>query len=253
MSAPFYPAFTAPAVSLFQSLREDAVQWLDWAIESRCLLCEDARETRGGLCTKCQSALPLNHQHCDYCAAPLFTDSICGRCQKSMPQFDQVVAPVLYEEPIDKMICDLKYREKLTLARVASELIADSVLKSGQKKPDLICSVPMTSRALRKRGFNQAALIAKLVGKRLGIKVAYGLLRKTRDTAHQSELDAKNRSKNLKKVFQCDRMIMGLHLALIDDVLTTGATASEVSAALKTAGAARVDLCVCARAADTLL
>ena len=137
MAAPFYPAFDTPAVSRLQRLREDALRLLAWAIEPVCLLCKDARETRGGLCETCRSALAFNRQHCSCCAAPLFTDSICGRCQKSMPQFDQAIAPVLYEEPIDKMICDLKYREQLPLARIAAELIADSVLKSGEKKPDL--------------------------------------------------------------------------------------------------------------------
>ena len=167
-----------------------------------------------------------------------------------MPQFDQAIAPVLYEEPIDKMICDLKYREQLPLARIAAELIADSVLKSGEKKPDLICSVPMTHRAIRKRGFNQAAFIAKLVGKRLGMTVSHDLLKKRRETAHQSELDARTRAKNLKNAFGCTRRIDGMHLALVDDVLTTGATADEISTVLKKTGAARVDLWVCARTAE---
>ena len=105
----------------------------------------------------------------------------------------------------------------------------------------------MTPRALRRRGLNQSAFIARLVGRKLGIPVRVSLLKKVRDTDQQSTLNARKRHKNLIQAFNCKHRLDGQHIALVDDILTTGATANEVSKILKAAGAARVDIWVCAR------
>ena len=172
---------------------------------------------------------------------------ICGRCQQQPPSFDDIAAPLFYENPVDKMLCALKYRQQLSFARTAAGVITDNALARGQKKPDLLCAVPMTRRALRRRGLNQSAFIARLVSRKLGIPVKISLLKKVRDTDQQSTLSARKRRKNLIKAFYCKQRLDGQHIALVDDILTTGATANEISKILKAAGAARVDIWVCAR------
>ena len=172
---------------------------------------------------------------------------ICGQCQQRPPAFDDIAAALLYETPVDKMLCALKYRQRLYFARTAAGVIADTVLARGQKKPDLLCAVPMTRRALRRRGLNQSAFIARFVSRALGIPLRVTLLNKVRDTDQQSTLSARERHKNLIKAFHCKHCLDGQHIALIDDILTTGSTANEISKILKAAGAARVDIWVCAR------
>ena len=148
------------------------------------------------------------------------------------------------------MLCALKYRQQLSFARTAAGVIVDAVLARGQKKPDFLCAVPMTRRALLRRGLNQSAFIARLVSRALGIPVNLSLLKKVRDTDRQSTLSARKRRKNLIDVFTCKHRLDGQHIALVDDILTTGATGSEVSKVLKLAGAARVDLWVSARTGE---
>ncbi|HCX86391.1 MAG TPA: amidophosphoribosyltransferase [Gammaproteobacteria bacterium] len=213
-----------------------------------CLFCHDQPEYRHGLCHGCWHALPFSLGWCcSHCGRALAQAGICGQCQQSPPAFDEIAVPLVYGAPVDRMLCALKYRQHLSFARTAAGVIADTVLKRRQKRPDLLCAVPMTPRALRRRGLNQSAFIARLVSRRLGIPVRVSLLKKVRDTDQQSTLGARKRRKNLIGVFTCKRRLDGRHIALIDDILTTGATANEVSKILKAAGAARVDIWVCAR------
>ena len=216
-----------------------------------CLFCHDQPEYRHGLCQNCWNALPfILGSCCSHCGRALAQAGICGQCQQQPPSFDDIAAPLFYETPVDKILCALKYRQQLSFARTAAGVIVDTVLARGQKKPDFLCAVPMTRRALRRRGLNQSAFIARLASRTLGIPVNISLLKKVRNTDQQSALSAKKRRSNLIGVFTCKRRLEGQHIALIDDILTTGATANEVSKVLKLAGAARVDLWVCARTGE---
>jgi len=107
--------------------------------------------------------------------------------------------------------------------------------------------VPMTHRAVRKRGLNQAVFLARLIGRQLDIPAKSSLIKKLRETDRQSTLNASQRQRNLKGAFHCQGSLKGKHIALVDDILTTGATANEISRVLKAAGANRVDIWVCAR------
>jgi len=247
MAFPFDCAVDGPAPSLVRALLTRMLWLLDRILEPVCLLCQQVSERQHGLCDTCARSLPLNKTACNVCARPIETGSICGKCLSKPNDFDHAIAPLLYREPVSEMIQALKYREKLAFARTAASVISEAALKRGVKKPDLICSVPMTTQALRKRGFNQSALIALLSGYRLGIPVTNHLLRKVRQTAHQSDLSARERRGNLKNAFRCQRGVAGRHVVIVDDVLTTGATVNELARTLKKAGAARVDVWVCAR------
>jgi ComF family protein len=115
-------------------------------------------------------------------------------------------------------------------------------------RPDLLVAPPLTRARLRERGFNQALELAKTVGRELGVAVAIEGLRKVRETAPQPSLGGKARRRNLRGAFACRTSLAGAHVAIVDDVLTTGATADAVARVLKGAGAARVSLWTVARA-----
>ncbi len=148
------------------------------------------------------------------------------------------------------MLCALKYREQLAFGRTAAGLIVDWVNALDLPLPDLLIAVPMTPRALRKRGLNQAAFIARRIGRALGIPVPLGWVFKVRQTERQSTLNARERQRNLKNAFGCKKRLDGKRVAVVDDILTTGSTVSELTTVLKTAGAAHVDIWVCARTVD---
>ena len=230
-----------------KSVRATALSLLEWIAPPCCLLCRLGVEYRHGLCQDCWAKLPVNEIHCERCALPMVHKSLCGHCQRCPPVFDSVIAPLRYQDPIDQMLCALKYHQQLSFARTAAGLIADMVSESDRPRPDLLVGVPMTYRAVRKRGLNQAAFLARLIGRQLGIPAKSTLIRKLRETDRQSTLNASKRQRNLKGAFHCKGSLKGKHIALVDDILTTGATANEISRVLKAAGANRVDIWVCAR------
>ena len=230
-----------------KSVRATALALLEWVAPPCCLLCRLEVEYRHGLCQGCWAKLPVNEIHCECCALPMAHESLCGHCQRCPPVFDSVIAPLCYQDPIDQMLCALKYHQQLSFARTAAGLITDTVRESGEPRPDLLVGVPMTHRAVRKRGLNQAVFLARLIGRQLGIPVKSTLIKKLRETDRQSTLNASKRQRNLKGAFHCKGSLEDKHIALVDDILTTGATANEISKVLKAAGANRVDIWVCAR------
>ena len=235
-----------------KSVRATALALLEWVAPPCCLLCRLEVEYRHGLCQGCWAKLPVNEIHCERCALPMAHESLCGHCQRCPPVFDSVIAPLCYQDPIDQMLCALKYHQQLSFARTAAGLITDTVRESGEPMPDLLIGVPMTHRAVRKRGLNQAVFLARLIGRQLGIPVKSTLIKKLRETDRQSTLNASKRQRNLKGAFHCKGSLEDKHIALVDDILTTGATANEISRVLKVAGANRVDIWVCARTPEVL-
>jgi ComF family protein len=145
------------------------------------------------------------------------------------------------------MITRLKFGHELVFARVLGTLLAQSLQGSGLALPQCIVPVPLHRKRLLQRGFNQAAEIARHAAPRLGSRVEPRLLHRRRDTSAQSGLDATARARNLKQAFGVGRHPVPRHIALLDDVLTTGSTAEAAASALKSAGCERVELWSCAR------
>lgn len=230
-----------------ESVRATGLSLLEWIAPPCCLLCRLGVEYRHGLCQDCWAKLPVNQAYCERCALPMMHKSLCGHCQRCPPVFDSVIAPLCYQDPIDQMLRALKYHQQLSFARTAAGLIADMVRESDKPRPDLLVGVPMTHRAIRKRGLNQAVFLARLTGRQLDIPAKSSLIKKLRETDRQSTLNASQRQRNLKGAFHCKGSLKGKHIGLVDDILTTGATANEISRVLKAAGANRVDIWVCAR------
>ncbi|MCQ6257563.1 ComF family protein [Pseudomonas sp. Q11] len=218
-----------------------------------CLLCGETTDTLQPICTPCESELPwLGHQ-CSICALPLPMAGLhCGQCATQPPAFERVLAPWAYDFPIDSLIARFKHQAKWPLGRLMGELLAQSLqhhFNEGLEQPDALVPVPLANRRLRQRGFNQASMLARWLSAALKIPCEEQLLRRIQDTPAQQALDARARRRNLRQAFAVtpDAVLGNRHLALVDDVLTTGATAQALARLLLDAGAARVDVYCLAR------
>ncbi|WP_300657595.1 ComF family protein [Pseudomonas sp.] len=218
-----------------------------------CLLCDEPSDSANSLCVSCESELPWLGARCQVCALPLpHAGLTCGGCLKRPPRFDRVEAPWRYAFPVDSLITRFKHQAKWPLGRLLGELLSQHLLHSfaeGLARPDLLLPVPLAERRQRLRGFNQAALLAQWLGEQLHLPLQQHWLQRVIDTPAQQQLDAATRKRNLRRAFALapKSQVSGLHLALVDDVLTTGATAKSLARLLKQAGAARVDIYCLAR------
>lgn len=222
-------------------------------ISQHCLLCDEPADQAYPLCTECEHALPWLDDHCIRCALPLpMAGLTCGHCSRYRPAFDHVVAPWYFGFPIDTLVSRFKHHSQWPLGRLMACLLGQALshrFAEGLAKPDQLLPVPLAARRLRRRGFNQAALLARWLSAQVNIPCNEQLLRRPRDTPAQQPLGAKARQRNLRQAFGLapDARLDGLHLAIIDDVLTTGATAQAIATLLRKAGARRVDVYCLAR------
>ncbi|TCS37038.1 ComF family protein [Paucimonas lemoignei] len=235
---------------------QSLLQRLPQLLPSSCALCG-----AGGaeaICKGCKTAYfgkPM--ARCRQCAAVLrgtgIEDGRCGDCVMLPPAFDATIAAIDYLPPADQLVLALKFGGRLALAPVLAQLQRDALLdqQAATTLPDWITAVPLGRRRLRERGFNQALEIAKPLARLLGLPLYPHLLQRRRETAAQSSLQRDERQANLREAFAVSPAfadtVRGRHVAVVDDVLTTGATLNEVAATLKRFGAARVTNLVFAR------
>ncbi|MGY4533647.1 ComF family protein [Pseudomonas sp. TE3786] len=225
--------------------------WLN--INQSCLLCDQPTANPRPICRPCEAELPWLEAHCRICALPLPVEGqICGECQITPPHFDQVQAPWHYGFPIDTLITRFKHHGKWPLGRLLGELLShhlQNAFAQGLARHELLLPVPLGKQRLRQRGFNQAGMLADWLGSPLQLAVNPRLLYRERETSAQQDLDAAARQRNLRRAFALrdPNLVAGRHLALVDDVLTTGATANSLARLLKKAGARRVDIYCLAR------
>jgi ComF family protein len=221
----------------------------NWLYPPTCLLCGDAGWAGHDLCVACRADLPSNTPACPRCGSllsgPVSTD--CGACQRKPPAFDATVAAFRYEEPIRHLIHGLKFQARYAAARLLGDLLADA-LAGCRDLPRLLIPVPLHRSRYRERGFNQSLEIARVVSARLHIALDYLSCERIRPTVPQTELSAAERARNIKQAFRVNGSLRGLHVAVLDDVVTTGATVNELARTLRKAGASRIDVWACARA-----
>ncbi len=222
-------------------------------IKQPCLLCDEPSDTGQPLCSPCEAELPWLGGHCAVCALPLpVSGLVCGECLKRPPAFTRVEAPWRYAFPLDSLITRFKHQARWPLGRLLAALLSHHLqhaFAEGLPRPELLLPVPLSAQRLRQRGFNQAEMLANWLGASLQLPVQAHWLLRPQDSAHQQELDAAARKRNLRRAFALDDQaeLRDRHLAVIDDVLTTGATAEAVARLLRKAGAARVDIYCLAR------
>ncbi|TAM44441.1 MAG: ComF family protein [Gammaproteobacteria bacterium] len=223
----------------------------DWLFPGNCLLCRARLPAGADLCPSCDASLPRPEAACPRCAAPLASDAAgnCGACQQRPPAFDAAKAAFRYAAPVDRLIQDLKYHRRLTLARVLGRRLADHVAACDVALPDVIVPVPLHAVRLRERGYNQSLEIARVVSQQLKVPVsAHGAVERVRATVSQTKLAPEARARNVRNAFRISGDFAGQCVALVDDVMTSGHTAAALAKSLKHADASRVSVWVVARA-----
>jgi ComF family protein len=213
-----------------------------------CALCEV--QSRGAICVDCDTALirPQAEQSCPSCARPSARGQLCGACLSEPPHFDRAIAAFAYRFPLDRLIQAFKFRADLTLTDFfVQAMVSSTRANPATLLPDLLVAIPIANQRLAERGFNQAALLADGIGQTMNIEVAHRAVLKVRETPPQSGLSREARKQNIRGAFACSSPLNGKRVAVIDDVMTTGATVSEAAKVLKRAGAEHVEVWVLAR------
>ncbi len=179
------------------------------------------------------------------CALPAGTREVCADCLKHPPQFDSVLAAAVYEYPLDSMIQAFKYGGDITLARPLAAILAERI--QCDRLPDVIMPMPLSLKKERDRGFNQAMEIARQLPEALR-RLVRADLERVIHTPAQAGLPLEERRRNVSRAFRSRETVRGKRVAILDDVMTSGATLDAAAGALKAAGAVEVHGWIIARA-----
>ncbi|MFM0554741.1 ComF family protein [Paraburkholderia sediminicola] len=219
------------------------------ALPNLCALCGNLSHTT--LCAGCDEAYWNEARlRCTVCAVPLSSSRWaahaqyrCADCIGEPPPFDVTFALADYRAPLDTLAVGLKFRARLMLAREFAQRLARLAQDSWQdlaEWPDVITPVPLANKRLTERGYNQAWQIARPLARALKVRSDATLLNRVIHTAPQSRLDLDARRLNVGRAFKVAGSVQGLHVGIVDDVMTTGATLEALARTLKAAGARRV-------------
>lgn len=216
------------------------------------------------LCTECLLRYAQAVPRCRTCALPLAAAPIerrpaqCGACLRAPPPLDRTIAALDYAFPWDALLQRYKFQRAVELGDALLDRLDEALTAidaGGADEPadiaDLVLPVPLTERRLRERGYNQSWEIARRLGNRRGLRCEAELLLRVRDTAQQAQLPLAERSANVRGAFALEPRraaeLRGRHVALVDDVMTSGATLHEIARVVRQAGATRVEAWVVAR------
>lgn len=230
---------------------------LDSILSAHCELCGDATESM--LCAACATQLPRIKDCCEICSLPLEHSSpheyndeteldICGECLRLRPDFDKLIAPFVYKDEIAWLINKFKHRSRAHFGDYLSQHLYRELQDHLRvnEKPDLITAVPLHWTRLLHRGFNQSELLARCISEHIEIPYQ-NILHKRKRTAKQQNLERKSRLQNLRNAFQLKENVEGKFISIVDDVVTTGATAQTLASLLVDAGARRIEVWALAR------
>lgn len=204
-----------------------------------------------GICSVCYRAAHLTDTLCPQCGLPAASMTLpCGRCLQKPPPWQRLVAVNAYAPPLSALIHQLKFSRRPELAAALARLqllaILDARRTTRLPLPDRIVSVPLYSRRQWRRGFNQSELLCRPLARWLGCRYASETLTRIRPALTQHVLNARQRKSNLKNAFRLELPLHGLHIAIVDDVVTTGSTVAEITRLLMQGGAATVQVwCLC--------
>ncbi len=201
-----------------------------------------------GLCSTCFKNIEvLNNNCCNYCGKPVKEGlTFCPKCWEMSSYTDRFLTACYYRGPIKNIIKNLKYKNRGYLANILSEILFNRYSKIVKPEFDLIVPVPLHAGKLEKRGYNQAALIAKNLSKKTKIPLANSIVKRVKTTKPQYQLTRKERIKNLKNAFRSTKILHGERVLLIDDVATTGSTVQNCASVIVKAGSGKVSALVIA-------
>lgn len=226
---------------------------LDFFLPRHCIMC-GLPSGDSNLCPPCRADLPVTGDCCTRCGLllPGTKEALCGACLQRPPLWDGVVAALDYRFPVDTLVHSFKFRRNMASGEVLAEELSHTLenKRVNEQSPRVIVPVPLHRTRHAARTFNQSELIARHLGRQLGIPVDCTLLSRVRRTHAQSGLDARSRRRNTRGAFHCHPGRLGNvnHVALVDDVMTTGATLEACTRELKRCGAGKVSIWVVARA-----
>ena len=215
-----------------------------------CRLCAAPSDRDGGICRACLADLPHNSFPCPCCGAVLVQSTTipCGACQQQPPHFDHAHIPYRYAPPLIPFITGLKFQGRLANARWLGDLFLATLNPEAFPLPECLIPVPLHPTRLQERGFNQAMELARPMGQRLRLPVEPHVVERHRHTPPQSELSGASRRHNLRGAFKLAAPIAYQHVALIDDVVTTGSTLNELAMILRDGGVKTIQIWAIARA-----
>jgi ComF family protein len=227
-----------------------AGRWTRLRPAGQCVVCR--LWDRQPLCGDCVARFAPEAPRCARCglrvALPV---PACGACLANPPPFDACIVGVDYAFPWDRLIANFKFEARVELARPLAQRLLQAITRVGGAPPDWVAPVPLAPQRLAERGYNQAWELARRIAAALGCRAEAGLLRRPLNGAHQAQLGLEQRRAHLRGAFvaRAPRQVslQGAHVALVDDVMTSGATLREATLALKRGGAVRVDAWVLAR------
>lgn len=214
-----------------------------------CALCGNHSRSSRDLCEGCAGDFIINRKACNRCALPLPYDlegAMCGECLKSPPPQHRAWSAFVYAQPLEWMIQQLKFNNKMAFGRLLGQL-AIPCLPELESMPDCIIPVPLHPKRQRQRGYNQACELVKPLAQHLCMTLDSTSCRRRKYTTAQSGLDAKERRKNIRNAFQFDNTQQYDYVIVFDDVITTGSTITELVKTIKQQGVTRVDVWSLAR------
>jgi len=220
--------------------------------ETFCALCSEVcgNSNQNLICNQCLSDLPVITTPCLVCSATLSikdTTNVCGSCLQTKPFYQESIIPLEYVFPTTTLIKQLKYKEKLFFSEILSQILLNKIKRENRPLPELIIPVPLHPFRLMNRGFNQSALIAKTISKELNIPIDLKSCRRIRNTLQQTGFNKSQRKKNIRNAFSIRKNFNANHVAIIDDVVTTGSTVNELAKVLQRAGVETIEIWACAR------
>ena len=233
--------------SALDNVRRGALDAARRALPQRCELCA---APSGGelLCSGCMRTLPRLRPACPVCALPTANGEVCGQCLAHAPPFEATLAAFAYAFPVDRLMHAFKYHGRLALAEWAADAIfAERERRGAASLPHRLVALPLSRERQRERGYNQAFEIARALARELRIPLVRSGVYRERSAPPQAALPWSERAKNVRGAFACDLDLAEMSVAVIDDVMTTGASLAEFAQTLKRAGAARVENWVVAR------
>lgn len=233
---------------------------VEWLFSTECILCLSTPKAKSIqkfnkhklLCQYCLESLPLITTACTSCNTPLSQNTLCGVCISSQRYWDQCVAAFEYKGSIKKLVTEFKYGNTPALNQLLGQLLSEHISDHyDQQMPDYLLPVPAFRDRLQHKGFNQSLMLCKTLSSLLGIPIL-NIVQKTKSTHTQKGLSSRQRRSSIKNSFKLKKFDLKKSgtikkIAIVDDVMTTGSTCSEIAKLLKKSGISSVEVWVLAR------